>query len=61
MNQDTPTTSTVSSCCRTLALLREELRRTRSHQTALSIQYAKRNMDHAAAQVRAGFKLVERT
>lgn len=54
-------TATVSSHCRTVALLREELRKTPGQRTAITLQNAKREMNSAAAQVRAGFRLIERT
>jgi len=56
-----PTPNTVSSWCRTLALHREELRQIPGHTAAINIQTAKRMMNQTAAQVRAGFRLVERT
>lgn len=45
----------------TLVLLREDLRKTPGHRAALAIQNAKRTMNEAVAQVRADFRLVERT
>ena len=55
------TPNTVASWCRTLAIHREELRQSPGHTAAINIQTAKRMMNQTAAQVRAGFRLVERT
>jgi hypothetical protein len=55
------TPNTVSSWCRTLSLHREELVNKPSHQAALNIQNAQRMLNQTVAQVRAGFRLVERT